>query len=204
MQRFEASSAAARDDQETRYNLEIKMLRAIYDEIHGGTEDDVLPTALPGSVRTPNGTSVAVSYGQTYSNVHMTISEAIATMNGMLANHPSAQVVVSVSEATAAYNCHSYAWYSRLPNNNAWMENPTPYMTDGSYTQTIPAYADIVYWTVSPTNTTPVHSAVIEVPVSGTNEAIVISKWSYYGVVRHNQSDCPYQADSRCLTYWYR
>lgn len=34
---------------------------------------------------------------------------------------------------TVKYNCHSYAWYSQTISNLQWMDDPSKYMSDGSY-----------------------------------------------------------------------
>ncbi|NCE63148.1 hypothetical protein D1159_00785 [Pseudoflavonifractor sp. 524-17] len=40
-----------------------------------------------------------------------------------------------LSRATPSYNCHSYAWYSQSISNNYWINDPKPYMNDGSYSK---------------------------------------------------------------------
>ena len=56
--------------------------------------------------------------------------------------------------ATTNYNCHSYAWYSTSSSNTYWMNDPSAYMTDGSYTKrtgniTVNSIGDRIYYSTS-------------------------------------------------------
>lgn len=42
-----------------------------------------------------------------------------------------------VYEGKCIYNCHSYAWYKQSPYNRYWMQDPTPYTKDGSYSRVV-------------------------------------------------------------------
>jgi len=89
--------------------------------------------------------------------------------------------------ATYKYNCHSFAWYSDSPSNIWWMNDPSPYMTDGSYTQyPNPAISRKIYYPM-PGNE---HSGVITA-VSGSI-ITVTSKWGAYGLYMHSHIYCPY------------
>lgn len=46
-------------------------------------------------------------------------------------------------DANYKYNCHSYAWYSMLPSNPYWMDDPSIYWGDGSYVKTTPAIGSV-------------------------------------------------------------
>jgi len=98
---------------------------------------------------------------------------------------PNAEVV---GDATKKYNCHAYAW---VPSTGFWMEDPSPYWTDGSYTlrstNTPTATNQIVYYPCSNGG----HSGRV---ISLTGNQIQ-SKWGALSVVRHSVTDCPYIND---------
>ena len=143
--------------------------------------------ATSGYVTTPNGSSVPVINNATYSYWGTTISAVQQAQASLLSSYPSATVVRSVSAATAAYNCHSYAWYSTASSNSAWMNSPVLYMTDGSYTQSTARVGSKIYWKQS--NGTPIHSGIL---TSLGSPNVVTSKWGLCGVIRHNIDDSPY------------
>lgn len=205
-QQFALYYAGANTDIDTQFSLEMKLLSSIYLVISGEGNQAISLLGTPSQVATPNTPAeegVPVTLNMTYSDHQITIAEARAEQAGLLANHPSATVIVDITEATAAYNCHSYAWYSRKLNNNVWMENPTLYRTDGSYIATTRANAEIVYWYFRD-SASPRHSGVMITPGSTNDTSIVISKWGYMGVIRHEEGDCPYSESGTVRTYWKR
>ena len=92
--------------------------------------------------------------------------------------------------ATKFYNCHSYAWYSTSTGNHYWMNDPSKYMSDGSYSPITPAVGRVVYYKNE-------HSAIIS-SISGSN-VYVTSKWGQLGLYRHLESYGPYHATR---SYW--
>ena len=105
--------------------------------------------------------------------------------------------VTLVSPGNCSYNCHSYAWYSQSKDNKYWINDPSPYMRDGSYSRvtggSINSSAEyaksgdiIVYGGMS-------HSAIIVENGGGEPLATrtMISKWGQYGVFRHRGSQVP-------------
>lgn len=136
------------------------------------------------TVKTPNGTSVAVTK-RTYSE-----KEASEAYNYTVKNYPNATII---SGATTNYNCHSYAWYSQSTSNKYWMNNPGAYMSDGSYKKvgTKPtATGQKVCYTQYPLNNPFIHSGVVY-SISG-NTIKLTSKWGAGPLVRHNVSYSPY------------
>lgn len=138
-------------------------------------------------VSTPEGTSVLVYiHGEELTTAKIAEFDAYVTTY-----YPNATLLRS---ATTNYNCHSYAWYSRLATNKYWMNDPSAYMSDGSYTQIVllPAIVSlntIVYYNNSD------HSAVVTTagPPGALGSLIkVTSKWGSYGLVQHNVSYSPY------------
>ena len=110
--------------------------------------------------------------------------------------YPNATVVSSINPK---YNCHSYAWYSTSTSNSWWIEDPTPYLTDGSYNKKSGAAVGYkAAWPgVSPFPSIPSHSAIVYT-MGGSIK--YISKWGFNGVFIHSASDCPY---SGTITYWH-
>ena len=75
------------------------------------------PRASTTNVVTPKGTPVEVLIrgdGLT--------AQQKSNMNDYMANlYPNAR---RVGDPTNNYNCHSYAWYSSVPSNKYWMNDP--------------------------------------------------------------------------------
>ncbi len=156
-------------------------------------------------VTTPRGSRV-----QTYYDLDETllpykrqqVNEELARQYGM----------TIVSQGTAKYNCHSYAWYSTLTTNKNWMNYPSPYMTDGSYSRVYSgngnniAYnygfssGDKVYYA----NNT--HSAILANSPNGEPvlNQYVYSKWGEYGVFKHKIGYVLSSYDTSNITIWKR
>lgn len=116
--------------------------------------------------------------------------------------------VTRLGNATAKYNCHSYAWYSQNGSNTYWMNNPSPYYTDNSYLEvTTPMQGDIICYfddNGTPNNyadDTNLHSGIVveydpsilsNGICSNSNQVIVKSKWGVSGLYQHKGDDCPY------------
>ncbi|MDE7385122.1 MAG: CHAP domain-containing protein [Anaeroplasmataceae bacterium] len=109
--------------------------------------------------------------------------------------------------ASKLYNCHSYAWYSQSESNPYWMDNPSAYYLDGSYTEvSSPKVGDIICYfnNAGTTNTTSddinLHSGIVTEILIGTtnnvcgnsNLVMVTSKWGSYGLYRHRGDECLY------------
>ncbi|MCX8130744.1 MAG: hypothetical protein N3I35_11670 [Clostridia bacterium] len=77
------------------------------------------------TVTTPKGTSVEVIVSAKKSSDYLT-----AIDNAVKNQFPLATFV---RNSDNRYNCHSYAWYSQSTSNVYWMNDPSAYMTDGSY-----------------------------------------------------------------------
>jgi len=161
------------------------------DSFVSSCEDAALLQASKTTVPTPNGSSVKVISGLTYADHSTTLSAVKAAQTSLLGSYSSATVVRDVSSATAAYNCHSYAWYSTSSSNSYWMCDPSTYMTDGSYISgTAKVGSKITYTAVS--SGTIIHSAIVSKLSSGSTPVTVKSKWGRCGVISHYTNDCPY------------
>ena len=138
-------------------------------------------------VYTPRGTAVQVSQ-----NSEMSQSEINYLNTSTINAYPQAQYVAT---ATRKYNCHSYAWYWSSTSNPYWMNNPSSYMTDGSYSQVNTIMnAHKVYYPSGG------HSAnVYDAAGNSTANAKVISKWGQGPLMIHKVHYGPY---SGSVTLW--
>ena len=108
--------------------------------------------------------------------------------------------------ATKRYNCHSYAWHDQSPENNVWLINPFPYMTDGSYLNAGSAAAGrkVFYRNTGSEvgtdgKTLGDHSGIVK---SVGSTIMVTSKWGEYGLYEHTIYDCPYAGNRTTYSYW--
>lgn len=158
--------------------------------------DSVIARATNSTVSTPNGSSVTVYNCSTI--VDWTASEK-ASLNAQYdAAYPMA---TRLRDPSKKYNCHSYAWYSTSASNYYWMENPSPYMTDGSYASTTSSSTgNKVYWQDS-ILAGPIHSGILALNSGGSPFISCNSKWGQLGLYNHTLNDCPY---SGTRSYWTR
>jgi hypothetical protein len=140
----------------------------------------LLTYPIYGTIYTPNGTAVAVVELEEYSQSYLDYLD-----NLVITTYPQATFV---SSSTRKYNCHSYAWYSSSTSNTWWMDDPSAYMTDGSYTRVYSALsASKVHFPIGN------HSMRIYDAYSNSlRYATVISKWGAGPVMIHNPFYSPY------------
>lgn len=145
-------------------------------------------TAYYTTVTTPNGSSVTVIvFGELYSDdYYEQLNEAV------IIAYPNATYV---STSTSRYNCHSYAWYSSSTSNIYWMNDPSTYMSDGSYTRVYAALgATKLFYPVGD------HSArFYDVYSNNLYYATVISKWGTGPVMIHNPYYSPYSITGKTM-----
>jgi hypothetical protein len=152
-------------------------------------------------VYTPKGTGVTV--------IKSSCQHSAASHDAADREMEKTYNVTRVSRGTCTYNCHSYAWYSQSASNPYWMNNPSPYLTDGSYHRILSGLnscsdnaknGDRVIWGSA---TGPEHSAVLKSPATGEPIAtrIVYSKWGQCGVFRHQVATSPYKKN---VSVWSR
>lgn len=131
-------------------------------------------------VYTPRGSSVPV---EVFPEMPQNMIDEINRVASQ--QYPQAQLV---SSSSAKYNCHSYAWYWSSPSNSYWMNDPSAYMRDGSYSSvsTI-ATATHVYYPRGD------HSALVyDASGSSLDYARLISKWGRGPLMIHKINYCPY------------
>ena len=140
-------------------------------------QNELMGTA---TVYTPKGSAVSV-----ITRAEMSAAEIAGSNQYYKSKYPKATYV---STATAKYNCHSYAWYSSSTSNPYWMNSPSKYMSDGSYTRVQKiSQASKVYY---PDDN---HSArVYDAEGNSINNATVISKWGSGPVMIHKVHYGPY------------
>jgi len=108
-----------------------------------------------------------------------------------LQNFPNA---VLISSSTGIYNCHSFAWFYQSNTSPYWMDNPTAYWTDGSFTDekaTLLSKDDRVTYTTTQLD----HSAYVFQGGTAKVTGLVISKWGATPLFKHAQNYCPYTMD---------
>jgi hypothetical protein len=142
------------------------------------------------TVFTPKGSAVS----DTYIIPEFSSSQISAGNNYVATNYPNA---TRLTDASATYNCHGYAWHISEGGNNVWIGYYTVtaediYWTDGSYvevcSQTFPA--KVSYASDN-------HSAI-----TTSQTDIFKSKWGQLPVMQHNKDYTPY--NSSVLKYYGR
>lgn len=103
-------------------------------------------------------------------------------------------------EATAKYNCHSYAWHDQSANNLWWIDYPDDYINDPLVTRVYsPRVGDrIVYQRSSSSRY--LHSGIIT--IAQNNVVMIKSKWGRCGLYNHTIDNCPTDY-GRYTTYWH-
>lgn len=120
--------------------------------------------------------------------------------------------VTLIQNGSCRYNCHSYAWHSTSPSNIYWINDPSVYMTDGSYSDVYngsiststyycnASVGDKVYYA---SNT---HTAIfVDNPANGAPlaSADVESKWGQLGVFKHDVNNVPSGYDYSSVSIWH-
>lgn len=155
---------------------------------------DLILAATNSSVKTPKGTTVPVIIrGEELSSTQRT------QLNTSYINaYPNATFV---STSTSKYNCHSYAWYSESTSNTYWMNNPSAYMSDGSYSSVTSLINAVIGTRVYYDNGE--HSGVVYQaggPLASAKYLKVISKWGTAPLMKHQADYSPYASNN--LTIW--
>lgn len=169
---------------------------SIADSIDNKEEANAIVAAASTYVSTPNGTSVTVDIlGE-----QLTFNEKVSLNQQTQTAYPNATLV---SSSTTNYNCHSYAWYSNTSSNTYWMNNPSAYMTDGSYT----SFTNIINAVIGTRvyYDSGLHSAIVTTnggPLAGPKKLKVTSKWGQGPLMSHTAEYSPYA--SNALTMWKR
>lgn len=173
-------------------------------------------TVLDNNIFTPNGTNVYGGAGANVLNITCDIPEEVIEdiqykIDNIYGNTPYFDQKEFI---TYSFNCHSYAWYSRIFKTNVWIDNPSAYFseTDKSYyvidtDEDELRVGDIVCYYTDGSNT---HSAIItgftgEEPddsVLGLNTLIVESKWHMASLCQHRGDYSPYTEQTDQVIYY--
>lgn len=175
------------DKNEKIYSNTTSQMNLIEDKI----SSDLIKISVyaTSTVKTPKGTSVSVINNSGISD--FSSAEKTSINNQTKKAYPSA---ILVSGASKKYNCHSYSWYSQSTSNSYWMNDPSAYMTDGSYKKTGLVKGNKVY------SKTDNHTAIVD--SISNSYTIYISKWGTAGVYRYYPQESPYTKGM--ATFWGR
>ncbi len=174
------------------------MLISSYNEFQSDS-NTVVPYYTLSYVYTPNGTAVLARYNTTWSDIEFSEAQLITAQADMDITYPEA---TRLRGYNIKYNCHSYAWHSTSSNNLYWIDDPSYYMTDGSYTAS-PAVVGAKVFYDSAYGTQYDHSAIANnTPAIGS--FTVTSKWGMLGLYSHSLMYCPYSSYSPHCTFYVR
>ncbi len=180
-------------------NLNLETISRYFGVELSGIENDGFDNTSPVAksttyVKTPKGSRVAVFSNRTWADVGYPYEVALEVERAYLSMYPN---MAKISGPNPAYNCHSYAWYSSEPSTNKyWMNDPSAYMSDGSYRKMSSAAVTYkVHWTTGD------HSGVVGSATGVGGNPTIVSKWGNVGVYWHPLLDCPYSGN---VTYWTR
>ncbi len=181
---------AAKQNMATVYGGSLETFyRGLYE-----TDDSSIARAARAMVTTPNGSNVVVIDNSFITDWTPAERAQLNAQTEMA--YPNA---TRLRDASKKYNCHSYAWYSTSAANRYWINDPSVYMTDGSYVQTgSSAVGNKVYWK---SGSSPVHSGILALNSVGNPWISCNSKWGQLGLYNHALDDCPYSGQR---TYWTR
>lgn len=171
-------------------------------EVQADIQNSRVSAQTSYTVYTPNGTAVSV---EKLGDV-LTSDEKTAYADYVTTNYPGATILRS---ATYNYNCHSYAWYNQSTSNTYWMNDPSSYMNDGSYTYTTTWNAGRKMYYNYPGNE---HSAIVTASYYGppapgydwSSLTLEVSKWGPAGLIQHRGNNCPYYVDDSYMEAYYR
>ena len=153
-------------------------------------------TSIVYYIKTPNNSSIKCIRNSEFSQ------EAIENSDRRFRQQYSQAQFVSSS--SLQYNCHAYAWHIAVKQSNGeyvdkqcWMDDPSPYMTDGSYTRVINInYASHAFYLDDN------HSAMVyDATGNSLANALFISKWATGPVMIHKKDYGPYTGR---VSLWYR
>lgn len=166
-------------------------------------------------ILTPNGTDL---YPAIYTEEHTHTEHQQIDINKIV----SVYGATLIEPGSCVYNCHYFAWHLKGNVNadiHAWLDDPSAYMTDGSYSriysgsintwhyETSIRYGDIIFYgsISNPGECNTWHSAIcIYNSVTGGPIASVtcISKWGRYGVFQHAMGNVPAGYDTSHISAW--
>lgn len=157
------------------------------------TSTERISKAYSSTIKTPKGSLVPVIVRGEELDGWL----VVAINNQYKAAYPRATFI---GNSTTNYNCHSYAWYLQSLTNKNWMNNPSLYMSDGSYRQITSLLEATVGTKVFYVTS---HSAVVTTnsgPISHVGSLRVTSKWGQGPLMAHTVDYSPYNSSN--ITLW--
>lgn len=177
------------------YNVESARHTDVLEKIVS-KNNNLMPLATL-TIYTPAGTPVTVEQ-----RGEMSWAKRMANDLYIEENYPN---VTELQGSTQMYNCHAYAFFSRNQNLDIWMNDPSAYMTDGSFSQLSSAAANrVIYYNNNNDyeGTTKGNHSGWVTSVSGYN-VTVESKWGDYGLYVHDKNYSPYSSERTIYSYWW-
>lgn len=171
------------------------------------TKETIDARYVSTTVETPNGNEVEVFQNLTWAEYSLLMTGdpnayndtvAAAICSSYLSQYSSAELI---RNSNPKYNCHSYAWHSTSASNPYWMNDPSLYISDESYTEsTYVRNARVTYTS----NGTIHHSGIVTADANSASQVTVRSKWGAFGLFEHNVSDSPYTRNPYYgqIAYW--
>jgi uncharacterized protein YxeA len=195
LNKLTASQTMKSEDSLQQLTLSVLLTEnTIWESVENKEVANKMLRATNTTVKTPKGSNVSVIIR----GEEMTSAEKASLNNSYVSAYPSATLV---STSTSNYNCHAYAWYSDSTSNQYWMNSPSAYMTDGSYTSFTNLISAVIGTRVYYDNGE--HSGIVYEaggPLASTKYLKVISKWGMAPLMKHRADYSPYSSDY--LTMW--
>lgn len=175
-----------------KYVIARDLLRYVTDGVQVQSILDPITGERVAQVVTPKGSYVMVYSHLTWDNFEVTYEEAHA----IELEYEVLYQATLLRNASPEYNCHSYAWHNQTSANHYWMNSPTRYTIDGSYSAGTRAVGNKVTYKDSEGRYS--HSGIV------TENNKITSKWGCLGLFEHDLENCPYYFDSVPINYWVR
>lgn len=168
----------------------------VLEKMTGNENDDTVAFASKLYILSPGGSMIF--YRQ---NEEMSWAQRMANDLYIRDTYPN---VKELQGSTAKYNCHAYAFFLPSKEVDIWIDDPSPYMEDGSYRQvTSPTSDDIICYNNNDDvvgTTKGNHSGRVK-SASGY-DITVVSKWGDYGLYEHDKNYSIYSSERTRYSYW--
>ena len=133
---------------------------------------------------TPGNNAYQFYNNSGYGYLDFDATEKARIHNQMIADYGSG--IQKVYDASRMYNCHSYVWYARSSANTRWINDASPFLSDGTHY----AYGGLTSFITKFVYTGGIHSAWYSHTSGG--KIYLNSKWGQAGVYVHEATVGPY------------
>lgn len=177
------------------FRIESSTLSSLQIAASNSSDDVITHTQNTTKVKTPGGSAVTVLIAnRDFDSAYISFLNQ-QTYNGC------ALYATRLGNASAKYNCHSYAWYQASTSNPYWINDPSIYISDKSYVEvSSPQAGDIACYYNAKKEL--IHSAIVEAvaagpsnpncDIEGSDLILMRSKWGSGALYRHQGNCCPY------------